>query len=117
MKLTEDKIIKMELTREKVLMIINLMNDTIDTTNFNNEEELIQIVDYLTGLVIEKEEHDEDPEEGHEWCVVDAETQKWTCERCGLTEPLPKMPIDVLKFVKIGDTFVLKHRDCKEKAT
>lgn len=49
-----------------------------------------------------------------DWVVVNGNTQRIECERCGASEPMP-MPMPASKMFLIGDAFAAKHKDCKEK--
>lgn len=52
---------------------------------------------------------------GLDWVMVNGNTQRIECERCGASEPMP-MPILASKMFLIGDAFTLKHKNCKEKS-
>ena len=47
--------------------------------------------------------------------ISDAVTQSFICQHCGATQAFPTMPIDVLKFTRIGKKFIKKHQNCKPK--
>lgn len=46
------------------------------------------------------------------WCVLDAKTNRLTCQRCGQTEEAP-MGLLIIQFVDIVDGFIRRHVRCQ----
>lgn len=49
-----------------------------------------------------------------EWAVLDVEVDRFRCRRCGGTETVPTLPMELRQFVDVLDGFARRHADCKE---
>lgn len=47
--------------------------------------------------------------------VADGNSQSFVCKNCGEIQAFPPLPMDILKFSRIGRKFMKKHQNCKPK--
>jgi hypothetical protein len=58
------------------------------------------------------------PEVGTPWVVVASGDSRWpyrfTCERCGVFQDPPRLPMELVAFIAVMDTFSAAHAECQE---
>lgn len=52
-----------------------------------------------------------------DWAVFDAKTNELRCERCGATEPMGQLPMDLTHFCDILHGFQHRHENCEPAPT
>ncbi len=49
-----------------------------------------------------------------DWVVLGPEPHLATCQRCGTVVPMPQLPLEISRFVRLIRSIERKHRDCLE---
>jgi hypothetical protein len=49
-----------------------------------------------------------------DWVVVDFNTGRWKCNRCGESIASPELPMNVESYVGMMKAWAKPHRKCKE---